>query len=375
MTTEPLVSFVVPCYQQGHLLAECVLSILAQTYRNFEILIMDNCSPDSTPAVARSFDDPRVKYFRNDSNLGHIRNFNKGIRLSRGQYLWILFADDLLRSPQALAQYVELMERHPRVGYVFCRAVELRDGQEAGVILWADCGEEDAIWDGKAFLIRLIEYDCIVSASGMARRECYEKLGLFSTDLLHACDWYQWCIFALYYDVGYFAEPMVYCRVHEQSLTAAFRREDAHVLIGDNLAVVWRTARQAEMTGLPALRIVCEAALLRGVVKIMNAAREQGPGPGLDDDDLEAVMLSRIPDPDEVKSILARAFTMLGDQQYWRGEYGQAGQSYRLGLRVRPWRLKSWAKYLLLKTGVVGIWLRQLRGQLRRRRIQLKYAR
>ena len=78
----PLVSFVVPCYKLAHLMPQCVNSILRQSYENYEILIMDNCSPDNTPEVAASFGDPRVKLVRNETNLGHVRNFNKGITLA-----------------------------------------------------------------------------------------------------------------------------------------------------------------------------------------------------------------------------------------------------------------------------------------------------
>lgn len=66
----PTVSFIVPCYKLAHLLPDCVNSILSQTYRDFEVLIMDDCSPDNTPQVAQSFPDPRVTHIRNDPNLG-----------------------------------------------------------------------------------------------------------------------------------------------------------------------------------------------------------------------------------------------------------------------------------------------------------------
>src|SRR5208283_2490112 len=79
--TPPTVSFIVPCYKLAHLLPNCVHSILMQTYRDFEVLIMDDCSPDATPQVAQSFQDPRVKHIRNDPNLGHLRNYNHGIGL------------------------------------------------------------------------------------------------------------------------------------------------------------------------------------------------------------------------------------------------------------------------------------------------------
>ena len=79
----PKVSFIVPCYKLAHLLPECVGSILAQTHEDFEILIMDDSSPDNTSEVARSFGDTRVVHMRNKVNLGHLRNYNEGIELSR----------------------------------------------------------------------------------------------------------------------------------------------------------------------------------------------------------------------------------------------------------------------------------------------------
>src|SRR6266851_3547325 len=144
----PLVSFVVPCYKLAHLLPQCIESILGQTYRDFEILIMDNCSPDNTPEVAASFNDPRVKHIRNETNIGHVRNFNKGITMARGKYVWLVSADDWLRSPDVLRRYVDVMERNPGVGYVFCRAIEVQGSKQVKVLQWTNCGPQDRIWDG-----------------------------------------------------------------------------------------------------------------------------------------------------------------------------------------------------------------------------------
>ena len=83
----PIVSFVVPCYKLADFLPECINSILSQSFSSLEVLIMDDCSPDHTSDVARSFNDTRVKYIRNDHNLGAIRNYNKGIKLFRGKYI------------------------------------------------------------------------------------------------------------------------------------------------------------------------------------------------------------------------------------------------------------------------------------------------
>src|SRR6266550_3100148 len=106
----PIVSFVVPCYKLAHLLRECVDSILCQTFGNLEVLIMDDCSPDKTSEVAQSFRDSRVRYIRNESNLGHLRNYNKGISLTQGKYVWLISADDYLRRAYILEKYVNLLE-------------------------------------------------------------------------------------------------------------------------------------------------------------------------------------------------------------------------------------------------------------------------
>ena len=146
------VSFVIPCYKLAHLLPECLGSILSQSYEDFEILLMDDCSPDETPEVAQSFHDPRIKYVRNKENLGHLHNYNKGIALSQGKYVWLISADDCLRRTYALERYVQVMEDHPEIGYVFSPAVRLQDGQETEIVSWSIHGNQDAIFKGHTFL-------------------------------------------------------------------------------------------------------------------------------------------------------------------------------------------------------------------------------
>src|SRR6267142_4966294 len=148
----PTVSFVVPCYKHGHFLAECVGSILAQTFEDFEVLIMDDCSPDETPVVARSFTDPRVVHIRNEQNLGHLANYNKGIDLARGKYIWLINVDDYLRRPYALEKFVAVMEKVPTAAYVFCRAFSVRDGTETQP--HAVHGTVDRVFDGGEFIKR-----------------------------------------------------------------------------------------------------------------------------------------------------------------------------------------------------------------------------
>jgi Glycosyl transferase family 2 len=356
---DPLVSFVIPCYKLAHMLPQCVNSILAQDYENFEVLIMDNCSPDNTPEIAQSFNDPRVRHIRNESNLGHIRNFNKGIALSRGKYVWMLCVDDMLRSPHVLGRYVDLMERNPRVGFVFCRAVEFQGGEEKGVSKWADDGDEDHIWKDGSFFHRLIEANCVVACAFFVRKECYPK-GPYQLDVPWASDWYVACMIAMHFDVAYLSEPMVWVRIHEESLTTECSRDYARLCIGDELRVLRRVGREAELAGIPSLRGACEAALIRRAVRLLGAGlKDEFPGMSLAN--FETILEDRVDSSEERKEMQASVYTSLGDEQYWKGEREQATRSYRLALSARPWRLKTLGKYLLLRTGVAaGIRARRL---------------
>ena len=177
----PKVTFVVPCYKLAHLLEECVRSILAQTYTDFEVLIMDDCSPDNTPEVARSFNDPRVRHIRNEPNLGHLRNYNKGISEAAGEYIWLISADDCLRKPYVLERYIEVMENRPDVGYAFCAGMGLQDGHETEIVKWAVLDSPDAVLNGRQFLRRLLQSNCILAPSGLVEKGVLRKTGCVSS--------------------------------------------------------------------------------------------------------------------------------------------------------------------------------------------------
>src|SRR5262245_65560994 len=129
----PLVSFIVPCYKLAYLLQGSVGSSLEQTFEDLEVLIMDDCSPDETPDVARSFGDSRVYHIRHAENLGnHVRNYNAGLARARGRYVWLISADDRLRRPYVLSRFVDALESHPSAAYVFCPAMKFNEDGDTG---------------------------------------------------------------------------------------------------------------------------------------------------------------------------------------------------------------------------------------------------
>jgi len=255
----PRVSFIVPCYNLAHFLGECVSSILCQSFTDFELLIMDDCSPDNTAEVAASFDDPRVKHMRNERNLGHLANYNRGISLARGDFIWLISADDYLKSSLVVEKYVRVMDAHPRVGYVFCPSVKTSDEGEQGVMEYSVLGEHDRIFSGRQFLLNpLITICCVPAPAAMVRKECYAKLGLFPLDLPHSGDWYLWCLFAMHFDVAYIAEPMVYRRIHRDNMHKLYQDEATDRMYDNNLAVPARIMDFARMQNADDIVLACK---------------------------------------------------------------------------------------------------------------------
>jgi len=95
--TTPLVSIGIPTYNRADsYLRYALRSAVSQTYRNIEIIVSDNCSPDCTESVVKTFDDPRVRYYRHAENIGPVKNRNFCLEQSQGQYFLLLFDDDVI---------------------------------------------------------------------------------------------------------------------------------------------------------------------------------------------------------------------------------------------------------------------------------------
>lgn len=110
-----LVSIIMPSYNTGRFLAESIRSVLAQTYDNWELIVVDDCSTDDTDAVVAGFTDPRIRYFKNEKNSGAAQSRNRALREAKGRWIAFLDSDDLWE-PEKLALQVEFMERG---GYAF----------------------------------------------------------------------------------------------------------------------------------------------------------------------------------------------------------------------------------------------------------------
>ncbi len=114
----PLVSVCIPVYNGESFVGQAIRSVLSQTFGQFELLIVDNCSTDRTAEVIATFRDSRILYVRNEENIGSIANFNRCIELARGEFFLLLPHDDLLEPP-CLAAFSGVFKRHAAVGIVY----------------------------------------------------------------------------------------------------------------------------------------------------------------------------------------------------------------------------------------------------------------
>ena len=356
----PKVSFIVPCYRLAHLLPECVNSILAQTYGDFEVLIMDDCSPDNTPEVARSFADPRVKHVRNDPNLGHLRNYNKGIELSRGEYIWLISADDSLRSSHVLERYVKLMDASPNVGFTFCPAMKVVDAEDHGVMRYSLVADHDTTIPGHQFLSKHLVYANIVpSPAAMARKKLYESVNGFPLDLPHTGDWYLWGMFAFAADVGFFAESMVNRRFHERNMSSEFCTEAALAMFRNNLAAPLRFLQKAEREGLAALAEGCRLGVAAEYLRQLTPPKPGDPiQTTISEEEFEESLESNLNDNRSRNVIRAYVYERLADE-YVPGDQPRALRYYRLALRQRANTARIRAKYALARMGAAGKILRE----------------
>lgn len=110
-------SVLIPVFNGASTILETMDSILSQSYENFEIIVQDNDSTDDTPKLVHSFSDPRIKYFKNASNLGYSLNLREGRKNCAGEILFLMSSDDLLLKDALLNTY-EAFQADPGVGAV-----------------------------------------------------------------------------------------------------------------------------------------------------------------------------------------------------------------------------------------------------------------
>jgi len=215
------VSVIIPTYNYGHYIEEAIDSVLAQTYKDYEIIVVDDGSTDNTEEVVSKY-GPKIKYIYQE-NQGLSAARNTGIKKSNGEYIAILDSDDLW-FPWKLEKQMKLFEANSVLGLVYSDGFAF---SEKGVFDDFLFGENTNFYRGRVF-DKLLLNNFISCPSALVKRDCFNKVGLFDTSLDACEDWDMWLRISLYYEIDYVNEPLVKHREHKGSMhTKAEMMEEA----------------------------------------------------------------------------------------------------------------------------------------------------
>ncbi|MDH3444403.1 MAG: glycosyltransferase [Deltaproteobacteria bacterium] len=207
----PLISFVVPCYNYGRYLPDCVRSILGQEGNfSFEVILINDASTDDTASLMGSFSDPRIRRVSHAINMGHAKTMEEGLLLSRGKYVARIDPDDRYR-PDFLSLVVPKLEQFADVAAVYGDVALIDD---RGEITAEGCDREHHGRDfkGNEFL-RLLENNFICAPSLLARREAWIA-SLPIPEGLAFNDWYFTLMMARKHEFYYVNQVVAEYRVH-----------------------------------------------------------------------------------------------------------------------------------------------------------------
>jgi GT2 family glycosyltransferase len=224
---KPLVSICLPVFNGERYLAEAIRSILAQTYQNFELLVFDDVSMDSSWSILKSFNDPRLRLSRNNENFGPAGNWNQALAAASGKYVKLFHQDDIL-DKCCLASEVAALEKCPTAVITFCSRTIIRpDGTRIldRLVPWPE-GEVEA---------RTILQKCIASGTNLIgepsavlfRTEVALKVGHFNGLIPYVIDLDFW-VRLLEHGSGYcLKSPMVSFRISASQWSAAIGRRQS----------------------------------------------------------------------------------------------------------------------------------------------------
>lgn len=288
----PTVSIIIPAYNYGHFIGQSIESVQAQTYPNWECVIVDDGSTDDTATVVRQFteQDERVKFFSQE-NQGLAAARNTGISNSAGEYLQFLDADDLLEARKLECQ-IEFLEQHPQVDIVFTDVRYFRT-EHAGERLFSP-DEGNAPWvarlsaKGKDVLLRLIGNNIMAVNAPLLRRTVINDVGLFEGSVRGVEDWHYWVRCAnqgkyFHYEDSEGARALV--RLHGDSMSTDARlmlrstlllHQLVAEMVTDSTVLQFNSQRMAEREGFLGIEEVAAGKLFAGIRQLCRAAISDG---------------------------------------------------------------------------------------------------
>lgn len=231
-----LVSVIVPNYNHAAYLKQRMDSVLEQTLRDFEVILLDDVSTDDSRSVIETYrHDPRVRIVFNQHNSGStFRQWNRGARMARGRYLWFAESDDYA-DPSLLERVVGMLERSSDCTVGACESWYVYDERPPTTRTNQSHLPENARWrgdfiaDGRAECReQLVVHNTMPNASAVVvRRDAFERVGGADESMRLCADWMLWVRLLLQGNLAHVGEPLNYFRCHTAAVRTANRRSAA----------------------------------------------------------------------------------------------------------------------------------------------------
>lgn len=228
-TASPILSVTVLNYNYGRYLRECLESILKQSFQDFELIIIDDCSSDDSLSVALPFcSDPRVRLIAHRVNQGFCKSLIEGMeQLSRGKYIMVISADDLVLDRDAFRLQVGLLDQSNDISFCFSTGVKIEQGLHRNMPAPITPG----VMPGLQFLEKFLSGVSIqiVHSGAMIRRSLYERAGGYRRDLQYCLDTSLWMTLPWYGSVAYLDRACYGYRSHDSQMSESSVAVRAHV--------------------------------------------------------------------------------------------------------------------------------------------------
>ncbi len=220
MSRQPKISVLIPTYNYARYLPEAIASVLAQEFRDFELLVVDDCSTDDTVAAVQPFceRDPRVRFKVNAANMGMVNNWNHCLEQAQGEYIKFLFGDDRLCHPQALGRMLSLLETNPTATLAASARVILDESSKV-VDVYKDLS--DGLHKGRSVITACLMANgknLVGEPSAVLFHKADAGRG-FATQYQQMVDVEMWFHLLERGDLAYTREPLCAFRVHSTQQT------------------------------------------------------------------------------------------------------------------------------------------------------------
>lgn len=215
---QPMVSVLMPVYNGESYLREAIDSILAQTFTDFEFIIINDGSSDGSESIIRSYTDTRIRYVKNEKNLKLIATLNKGLSLCTGKYIARMDADDVAY-PQRFERQVAFMEAHPDYG--LCGSNIDVNGELKS---WVRDGESDFI------RFCLLFHNPVCHPTAFIRNEIIRAHQLiYPAEYVHAEEYILWLHILRYSRVANLPEKLLSYRWHPGQVSQVYKDEQFRI--------------------------------------------------------------------------------------------------------------------------------------------------